>query len=240
MVWTAAPALMAVLSDANSVAPGRSRASDGIIGDASHSSSVSDHNPDARGVVHACDVTNDPAHGFNSWVWAQWVADRIRSGREKRVKYLVSHDGVKDVIFNPAVSMEWRQNGAAKQVHRSHLHVSILYTVTAENDVSTFFTNSVSTPINQGVFMALSDAQQAQLVEQVRLIHDELFSNNTHSLLDDIQAIGVDTNTKVTKLTPAAVARAVVAALPPAQGGSVDVAALAKAVAVELSVRLSA
>ncbi len=87
--------------------------------------------------------------------------------------------------------------------------------------------------------MALSDAQQDQLFNQVRLIHDELFSNNRHSLLDDIQAIGADTNTKVTKLTTAALARAVVAALPPACAAAVDVPALTRAVALELSARLA-
>jgi len=122
------------------VAPGRSHASDGTIGDASHAASVSDHNPDSRGVVHACDVTNDPAHGFDAWQWAHVVADRIARGLEHRVKYIVVNDGKGwDQIFNPSVSMGWRQNGSAKTEHRQHVHFSVLYNSEGENDVSPFF-----------------------------------------------------------------------------------------------------
>lgn len=147
MPWRNAPALTAILADANRVAPNRSHASDGTIGDTAHAASKSDHNPDFDGVVHACDITHDPAHGMDTWYWAQIVADRIRAGAEKRVKYLVSNDGTVDVIFNPSVSLLWRQNGTAKQDHRNHLHVSILYTDQAENDTSPFFVaGTVPTP----------------------------------------------------------------------------------------------
>jgi len=148
MAWRNAPALLAIKADADRVAPGRSHASDGTIGDAAHSASVSDHNPDARGVVHAVDITNDPAHGFDAWHWAQVIAARIAAGVEHRVKYLVSNDGKgADVIFNPSVSMSWRQNGSYKTEHRNHLHVSIKYTDAAENDTSPFFSaGPVSSP----------------------------------------------------------------------------------------------
>jgi hypothetical protein len=142
MTWTNAPALRAIIADANNVAPGRSTASDGTVGDLTHQAqgAQSDHNPDARGVVHAVDITNDPAHGMDTWFWAQIIADRIKSGAETRVRYLVSNDGHKDVIFNPSVSMVWRQNGSApKQDHTNHLHTSILSTVAAENDVRPYF-----------------------------------------------------------------------------------------------------
>jgi len=139
MTWRNPPALLAIRADADRVAPGRSHASDGTIGDASHGASVSDHNPAPDGDVHAIDITNDPAHGMDGWKWAQTVADRIKAGQETRVKYLVSNNGNVDVIFNPTVSMSWRQNGSAKQDHRSHLHVSILYTEKAEQDTSPFF-----------------------------------------------------------------------------------------------------
>lgn len=140
MAWFPVPAVVSILLDANRVAPNRSHATDGIIGDALHAASLSDHNPDTDGGVHACDITNDLAGGFNAWAWAQVVAGRIIAGTEKRVKYLVSNDGAKDVIFNPAKSLTWRQNGTTpKQDHRSHLHVSVLYTDAAENDTSPFF-----------------------------------------------------------------------------------------------------
>jgi len=139
MSWRNALALDAIKRDADRVAPGRSHASDGTIGDPAHAASISDHNPAANGIVHAVDITNDPAHGFDGWRWAQVVADRIRLGLETRVKYLVSNDGAKDVIFNPSVSLTWRQNGSVKQEHRNHLHISIRYEVSAENDQRPIF-----------------------------------------------------------------------------------------------------
>lgn len=140
MAWFAEPAVVHILLDANRVAPRRSHATDGIIGDATHAASVSDHNPDTDGGVHACDITHDPAGGFDAWAWAHVVAQRIIEGKEHRVKYLVSNSGTgPDMIFNPSVSLTWRQNGSYKTEHRSHLHVSILYTDAAEQDVSDFF-----------------------------------------------------------------------------------------------------
>ena len=140
MAWFAEPAVQTILLSANKVAPNRSHASDGVIGDATHSASTSDHNPDSDGGVHACDVTHDPAGGFDAWHWSHVVADRIKAGLEKRVKYLVANDGAgPDMIFNPSISLTWRQNGSYKTEHRSHVHVSILYADAAEQDTTPFF-----------------------------------------------------------------------------------------------------
>jgi len=140
MAWFAEPSVKFILLDANRVAPHRSHASDGTIGDAAHSASTSDHNPDTDGGVHACDVTHDPEGGYDAHAWALKVADRIKAGKEKRVKYIVTNDGKgADQIFNPSVSLTWRQNGAYKTEHRNHCHYSILYTDAAENDVTPFF-----------------------------------------------------------------------------------------------------
>lgn len=150
VAYTIPPALRAIQADANNVAPGRSTASDGTIGDAAHQAqgAASDHNPDpVTGIVHAVDITNDPAHGMDTWHWAQIIALRIAAGVETRVKYLVSNDGQKDVIFNPSVSMSWRQNGSTPaQDHRSHLHTSILYTPSAENDIRPYFVAAAIPP----------------------------------------------------------------------------------------------
>lgn len=147
MAWRNAPALTAILNDANRVAPQRSHASDGTVGDATHAAGKSDHNPDFNGVVHAVDVTNDPAHGMDTWHWAQCVARRMAAGVENRVEYLVSNDGTHDKIFHPSVSLTWRDNNAeGGQSHRNHLHVSIKYTAAAENDTSPFFVAEPGAP----------------------------------------------------------------------------------------------
>lgn len=140
MAWYPAPFLKHILLEANTRWPRRFHDSDGIIGDAAHSASISDHNPDASGCVHAVDITHDPAHGFDSWREAEKIADRIKLGLEGRIKYLVAFNGTKDVIFNPSVSMTWRQNGIyPRSDHASHLHISIAYTFAAESSQSDVF-----------------------------------------------------------------------------------------------------
>lgn len=55
--WTLAPALSALIREVNARWPHRSKASDGTIGDTAHSTRKSEHNPDAKGVVRAVDIT---------------------------------------------------------------------------------------------------------------------------------------------------------------------------------------
>lgn len=145
--WYAPPFLRSILAEADRIAPGRSHASDGTIGDATHAASESDHNPDESGCVHAVDVTNDPGNGFDAWAEGQGIARRIQGGHETRIKYLVAFDGDKDMIFNPSVAMWWRQNGRTpKADHASHLHVSILYTVVAETSTAPLFRPNLPAP----------------------------------------------------------------------------------------------
>lgn len=65
--WRVADSLEVLLDEANAAAPGRSRASDGTIGNAAHAAlgKGSDHNAwliyKGKGVVRARDLTNDPA-----------------------------------------------------------------------------------------------------------------------------------------------------------------------------------
>jgi hypothetical protein len=59
MSWYLAPSLAVLRAEINSRWPGRDKASDGSIGDAAHSASTSDHNPNSRGSVNAIDVDED-------------------------------------------------------------------------------------------------------------------------------------------------------------------------------------
>lgn len=168
------PFPLAVLAEATRLSPRRRTSSDGICGDASHQTEVSDHNPDSRGIPHAVDISQSTpgapywnstyglfdAHGYG---WQ--IARRISAGVEKRVKYLVSFNGQYDVIFDPAVSMSWRLNGTPKQDHASHLHVSFL--PSAEQSVAPFFAlvppPEVDMPLNAADLAAI----KAIVVEEV-------------------------------------------------------------------------
>lgn len=104
--------------------PNRDKRSDGWIGDKAHQARKSDHNPDARGWVHAIDIDadldkNDPKA-------AQRLANQIvayaKSGAPgaDRIKYVVFNDRIASGTY-PATFWEWRGQGYG---HRNHIHVS--------------------------------------------------------------------------------------------------------------------
>src|SRR4051812_32280151 len=66
MAWRPAKSLVVLRQQANELWPNRSRASDGLIGDAAHAATPSDHNPTPdTNVVCAFDLTHDPSNGCN-------------------------------------------------------------------------------------------------------------------------------------------------------------------------------
>lgn len=96
--------------------PGRAKFNDGWIGDTAHQARKSDHNPNGAGVVQAVDLSHDPAHGFDSYAFA----DMLRQKRDPRIKYVISNSR----IFSSAVHpWEWRPYSGADS-HSHHVHVS--------------------------------------------------------------------------------------------------------------------
>lgn len=131
---TIPPLLHTIRREADMIAPTRSHASDGTVGDPAHAQRVSDHNPDARGVVHAIDLTYDPQHGFDSRAEGEALRLRCLAGLERRVKYLVSYDGRTDIIASPVAGWAWRRQRGRD--HASHLHISILPGPEVENSTA--------------------------------------------------------------------------------------------------------
>jgi hypothetical protein len=130
------PASTSLLAEIDTLAPNRSRASDGTIGDSAHAQDVSDHNPDETGdtgsasdtdsidEVHARDVT---AAGPWPGGWlaeniVQIILARCRAGLEPRVRYL---------IYNRRIwtrNNEWKQEAyLGANPHDKHFHVSFMY-----------------------------------------------------------------------------------------------------------------
>lgn len=116
--WRVAYAADALLAQINARAPGRSRASDGSIGDLAHQSRTSDHNAwrRVRGqpVVGARDFTHDPRGGFDSYVFARSLVKDKRNW--PYLKYVISNGQI------------W-QNGKwiayhGTNPHDHHAHVS--------------------------------------------------------------------------------------------------------------------
>lgn len=122
------------------LAPGRSKASDGWIGDAAHAASSSDHNDDESGTVpihdadsthevHALDVTaaGPWPDGLTMEKIVQFVLVRCRSGAENRLRYL---------IFNKRIwsaSSGWVQKTyAGASPHTEHAHFSASYETAKE------------------------------------------------------------------------------------------------------------
>lgn len=123
-----APSCIALLAQADQLYPGRSRASDGTIGDAKHAARKSDHNPDAAGWVHAADLTHDPAHGCDAHAWAREVAAR----RDPRVRLLISAGQQ----WTPAAGWSTYHG---ENPHDRHAHLSVFRTDSARKNTSPWF-----------------------------------------------------------------------------------------------------
>ncbi len=108
-VGPGSPACRAALRDANAAWPGRSRISDGIMGDASHMARKSDHN-----LGNAVDITHDPAAGCDGDVVSRLAM------LDPRVTYVIWDRR----IWNPSVSPDWRPYTGSNG-HTHHVHVSV-------------------------------------------------------------------------------------------------------------------
>jgi hypothetical protein len=124
MSYYLAPSLVALRDEVNARWPGRSKASDGWIGDTSHSARKSDHNPDwdAGGVVRAIDVTKA---GIDMGAFLAAVIG------DPRVWYVI-HDGH---IYSRTYGWERRRYTGANK-HTIHAHVSIRHGRAYETDTS--------------------------------------------------------------------------------------------------------
>lgn len=118
MSWHLAPSLVQLRNEVNARWPRRPKSSDGTVGDTSHSARASDHNPNGRNSVNAFDITYP---GVDPKVIISAVS---------------KHPAANYVIFNRKIysrSNGWKAEPySGANPHITHMHVSILQTVAAE------------------------------------------------------------------------------------------------------------
>ena len=102
----------------DSAFPNRGVRQDGWLGDSSHKSRKSDHNPDAKGWVRAIDVSSDLCDDSKaSYVLANQL--RLLARRDRRLAYVI-YSGR---ITSRRSLWRWRKYTGVNP-HNSHLHIS--------------------------------------------------------------------------------------------------------------------
>ena len=108
--------LVTLRNEANALAPKRSKASDGWVGDAAHRQRASRHNPNDAGVVTALDLTHDPAHGFD----VHALAERVRRSPHPQLAYVISRGR----FAGRSTGWRWHVYTGAN-THTKHAHFGV-------------------------------------------------------------------------------------------------------------------
>ena len=119
--WRVAGALIQLRNEINALAPNRSKASDGTVGDLEHRERSSRHNPNAAGVVTAFDCTDDPANGCSIHAIAEQLLAKAKAGQTNPAfEYVVSNGR----IASRSSKWEW-QKYTGKNPHTHHVHFAV-------------------------------------------------------------------------------------------------------------------
>lgn len=170
MSWRVSKALLALKAEVEAAHPGRVTVSDGTIGDPAHSARVSDHNPDANGIVHAWDVTvwDGPDAGTEDDV-ANPLAEFLRAKRDPRTKYVIHRGRMFRSYDKPGIPAWTWSPYTGPNGHFHHVHVSVYGDDGAPWGYPGTTTKSPEPP--KGPLMALTDDEQTELLEKVRDLH---------------------------------------------------------------------
>jgi hypothetical protein len=120
-----AECLTVLVDQVNAIAPDRDVSSDGWIGDESHQTTTSDHNPwvydnDGTWVVTAQDITDDPAHGMS----CQALVDSIVASKDERIKYIIWNCKICSGADQDNEAWVWRDYDGSND-HTLHAHFSV-------------------------------------------------------------------------------------------------------------------
>jgi peptidoglycan hydrolase-like protein with peptidoglycan-binding domain len=183
--WRVAKSLLHLREQVNAKSPNRDKSSDGTIGDASHASRSSDHNPwvtdGSTGVVTAMDISNDPKHK----VVSRDIAETLRTSRDPRLKYVISNAQ----IFS-SDDWKWRRYSGPNP-HTAHCHISVkatkaLYDKVDDWTLPASLDGLPSKPLNDIVSaVSLGDmAHTGEQSERVRLIQKALKAAGSWNAVD--------------------------------------------------------
>lgn len=120
--WRVARSLEQLRAEVNARFPGRDLSSDGSIGDPAHQARVSDHNPNARGVVQARDFDENDASGGELVGDAIW--ELLLRTKPRRLKYAIYEGKILSSYaahgYPPFTPRPFDGNA-----HPQHIHVSV-------------------------------------------------------------------------------------------------------------------
>ena len=171
MSCRASKAAAAGLSQATALWPNRNRASDGTCASQAHSQQnpSSDHEPNEFGEAMAFDLTDDPAHGIDTW--ALW--DDIRQRRDPRVKYgICDRQMFSSYPSSGYPAWTWRPYSGSNP-HTTHGHMSILDG--HQNDTSPWFSDPAPPPLTGQQKRAILAAARRMIRQHPR---PRLFTKN--------------------------------------------------------------
>lgn len=175
MTWRVARSLEVLLAQFDAASPGRSRASDGAIGNAAHVAegwTNSDHNPwyplPNGGIVTARDFTHDPAHGMDIAA----IADQLAASRDPRIKYVIAN---RRILDSRAGNNPWRwMPYSGPSPHTEHVHLSVMNNPSCDDlrpwRLPLFHNVPAPTPTPGGFLMALTDAEQVEILAGIRAL----------------------------------------------------------------------
>lgn len=190
--WRLAHSLEQLRTQVNTLAPGRSKASDGTIGDAAHAASVSDHNPDAAGVVRAFDITHDPAHGLDGTA----LAGALVASRDPRIKYVIWNHRMARSYPKPGIpAWSWAAY-TGQDPHTNHVHLSVV--ADARADATTPWKITPTTPAQEDDMFTDKDrellgyiSKQVKATAQLVIDKDNITAADLAALVPDTIAADV-------------------------------------------------
>jgi len=260
--WVLVPCLVTLRTEFNEVSPSRDKGADGAIGDSSHTSSsdhtpdedsdiLRDHDTDSKNEVHAVDIDSSgpwPGEGTQKQRFDRKIKKVIAGEKAKwlddndmcRLNYVIWDDKIydKDNDFEPKAYLP---NNPSRDPHTNHAHFSSRYETRAENDTRPW---------------GVSEEDEMELTDKITLTAGTADAiGKTGTVIFDVedmlmnillQAGRANKAATLAKESAAATAnelsavkaelatlKTAIANAPVGSGGTVDVNAIAKAVADE-------